>query len=248
MRYLINSSAFTRRDAQSGVIPMKAGFRALFLKESAGALLDRTDEWIDFEEVTRGVSEQQRCDLRDGLTLLECFDIAQIEEEKPVKPCRVAGERDYRRISAFLERHAGKGPNQSLAYSPEMHNEDSVRARQFNNHEYNFLAERDREIVALMIVRPPAAGDVSSVVYLQHVIYAAELPEGEQAALLEALLTEVEAAFRQDYARLRFQYFDACQDGMLSALAAQGFQKTCTLERELLDGIDLTIYDRVIGG
>ena len=57
MRYLINSSAFIRRDAQSGVIPMKAGFRALFLKESAGALLDRTDEWIDFEEVTRGVSE-----------------------------------------------------------------------------------------------------------------------------------------------------------------------------------------------
>lgn len=248
MRYLINSSAFTRRDVQNGVIPMKAGFRALFLKESAGVLLDRTDEWLDFEEVAHGVSEQQRRDLRDGLTLLECFDIAQIEEEKPVKSCRVAGERDYRRISAFLERHAGKGPNQSLAYSTALHNEDSVRARQFNNHEYHFLAEREGQIVALMIVRPPAAGDVSSVVYLQHVVYAAELPAEEQTTLLDALLTEVEAAFRQDYVRLRFQYFDAYQDGMLSALAAQGFQKTCTLERELLGGIDLTIYDRMIGG
>ena len=248
MRYLINSSAFTRREVQNGVIPMKAGFRALFLKESAGALLDRTDKWIDFEEVTQGVSEQQRRDLRDGLTLLECFDIAQIEAEKPVKLCRVAGERDYRRISAFLECYAGKGPNQSLAYSPALYNEESVRARQFNNHEYNFQAELEGQIVALMIVRPPAAGDVSSVVYLQHVIYAAELPEAEQTALLEALLAEVEAAFRQDYARLRFQYFDACQDGLLSALTAQGFQKTCTLERELLGGVDLTIYDRVIGG
>lgn len=248
MRYLINSSAFSRRDAQSGVIPMKAGFRALFLKESAGALLDRTDEWIDFEEMTHGASEQLRRDLLDGLTLLECFDIAQIEEEKPVKPCRVAGERDYRRISAFLERHAGKGPNHSLVYSSALHNEDSVRARQFNNHEYNFLAEKEGQIVSLMIVRPPAEGDVSSVVYLQHVVYDTELPGAEQTALLEALLTEVEAAFHQDYARLRFQYFDACQDGLLSALTAQGFQKTCTLERELLGGIDLTIYDRVIGG
>lgn len=248
MRYLINSSAFTRQEVQNGVIPMKAGFRALFLKESAGALLDRTDIWIDFEEVTQGVPEQQRRDLRDGLTLLECFDIAQIEAEKPVKLCRVAGERDYRRISAFLECYAGKGPNQSLAYSPALYNEESVRARQFNNHEYNFQAELEGQIVALMIVRPPAAGDVSSVVYLQHVIYAAELPEAEQTALLEALLAEVEAAFRQDYARLRFQYFDACQDGLLSALTAQGFQKTCTLERELLGGVDLTIYDRVIGG
>jgi len=248
MRYLINSSAFTRKEAQNGVIPMKAGFRALFLKESAGALLDRTDEWIDFEEVAHGASEQHRRDLRDGLTLLECFDIAQIEEEKPVKPCRVAGERDYRRISAFLEYHAGKGPNQSLAYSPALHNEDSVRARQFNNQEYNFLMERDGQIIALIIVRPPAASDVSSVVYLQHVVYAAELPKEEHTALLETLLAEVEASFRQDYARLRFQYFDACQDGLLSALIEQGFRKTCTLERELLGGIDLTIYDRMIGG
>lgn len=248
MRYLINSSAFTRREAHKGVIPMKAGFRALFLKESAGILLEKTDEWIDFEDAAQGASEQLRRDLRDGLTLLECFDIAQIEDEKPVKFCRVAGERDYRRISAFLERHAGQGPNQSLAYSPALHNEDSIRARQFNNQEYNFLAEREGQIIALMIVRPPLAGDVSSVVYLQYVIYAAELSEAEQMVLLEALLAGVEAAFRQDYARLRYQYFDACQDGTLSALTAQGFQRTCTLERELLGGVDLTIYDRVIGG
>ena len=248
MRYLINSSAFTRRDAQNGVIPMKAGFRALFLKESAGVLLDRTDEWIDFDEVFRGAPEQLLRDLRDGLTLLECFDIAQVEEDKPVKLCRVAGERDYRRISVFLAQHAGQGANQSLTYTPALHNEDGIRARQFNNHEYNFLAERDGQIIALMIVRPPAAGDVSSVVYLQHVVYATELPAAEHQPLLQALLTEVETAFRPDYARLRFQYFDACQDGMLSALANLGFQKTCTLERELLGGLDLTIYDRVIGG
>ncbi|MBE5781800.1 MAG: hypothetical protein E7329_00630 [Clostridiales bacterium] len=248
MRYLINSSAFTRKEAQNGVIPMKADFRALFLKESAGILLEKTDEWIDFEDVAQGASEQLRRDLRDGLTLLECFDIAQIEEEKPVKLCCVAGERDYRRISAFLERHAGKGPNQSLPYAQLLHNEDGIRARQFNNHEYNFLAEREGQIIALMIVRPPAAGDVSSVVYLQHVVYAEELPEAEQAALLEIMLAEVENAFRQDYARLRFQYFDGRQDGMLSALVAQGFLKTCTLERELRGGIDLTIYDRKIGG
>lgn len=248
MQYLINSSAFTRQAPQKGVVPIKAGFRALFLKESAGALLERTDEWIDFEETAHGAGEQLRRDLLDGLTLLECFDIARIREEKAVRPCRVAGERDYRRISAFLERHAGKGSNLSLAYSSAVHNEDDIRARQFNNHEYNFLAEREGEIIAVMIVRPPAADDVSSVVYLQHVIYASELSDPEQTALLTALLTEVESAFRRDYARLRFQYFNACQDGMLSALTAQGFRKICTLERELLGNVDVTIYDRMIGG
>lgn len=248
MRYLINSSAFTRQEAQNGVIPMKAGFRALFLKESAGALLDRTDEWLDFEEVAHGVSERQRRDLRDGLTLLECFDIAQIEEEKPIKLCRVAGERDYRRISAFLACHAGKGPNQSLSYTPEMHNEDSIRARQFNNLEYNFLMERDGQISALLIVRPPAADDVSSVVYIQHAVYDAALPADEHTVLLEAMLAEVERSFCQDYARLRYQYFDVCQDTTLAVLTSLGFQRVCTLERELFKTVDLHIYDRKIGG
>ena len=248
MRYLIHSGAFTRQEARGGVIPLKAGFRALFLKESAGALLDKTDEWIDFEAAAQGASEPQRRDLRDGLTLLECFDIAEIEEEKPAKPCRVAGERDYRRISAFLARHGGKGPNQSLPYSPELHNEDSLRARQFNNQEYHFLLERDGEIRAMIIVRPPAAADVSSAAYVQHALYAADMPQEEQAAALEAMLAEVENAFRQDYARLRYQYYDASQDGALAALVKASFRKVCTLKRELIGGIDLTIYDRKIGG
>lgn len=248
MRFYINKDAYTRQEARNGVIPMKAGFRALFLRESAAALLNRTGEWIDFEEMTQGASEQLVHDLRDGLTLLECFDIAQIEEEKPVRLCRVAGERDYRRISAFLERHAGKGPNQSLIYSQTLHNEDGVRARQFNNQEYNFLIERDGQIIALLIVRPPATGDVSSVVYIQHVVFGAELPADEQTMMLKTMLTEVECAFRQDYARLRYQHFDACQDTTLSALKELGFTKNCTLEKEMFKTIDLHIYDRKIGG
>lgn len=246
MRYFINGAAFTRQAAQKGVIPLKAGFRALFLKESAGRLLDRAGEWMDFESVAQGASDELRRDLEDGLTLLECFDIAQVEREIPPQVCRVAGERDYRRISAFLQKHAGAPENPSIEYVEALHNEDAVRARQFNNQEYHFLCERDGEIIALMIVRTPTPEDVSSVAFIQQAVFDVALPEDERATLLAAMIGKVASAFRRDYRKLRYLYFAPCQDRTLAELRQQGFEKVCTLEKELPGGAALHLYDKPI--
>lgn len=246
MRFFINGDAFTRQAAKDGVIPLKAGFRALFLKESAAALLDRLGEWVDLDDLTQGADDSLRRDLEDGLTLLECFDIAQVERVAVPKVCRVAGERDYRRITAFLQRHTGGPANPSLVYSEDAHNEDSVRARQFNDQEYHFICEREGEIAALLIVRPPYPEDVSAVLYIEHALFDGALPEEMRPQLLQAMLDEAAEAFRQDYGKMRYQQFDACQARTLGELKALGFAHVCTLEREMSGGADLHIYDRWI--
>lgn len=247
MRFIINGEAFTRQEARNGVIPMKAGFRALFLKESAAALLDKPGEWVDFDALAQGADESLRRDLSDGLTLLECFDIAQVEREIVSKTCRVAGERDYRRITAFLKQHAGGEANPSLVYVEDAHNEDAVRARQFNNQEYNFICEQEGEIAALLIVRPPFSEDVSAVLYVQHALFDGALPEETRMQLLSAMLEEAASAFRQDYGKMRYQVIDPCQERTLKELKKLGFTHVCTLEKEMAGGADLHIYDRKIG-
>lgn len=246
MRFIINGDAFTRQEARNGVIPLKAGFRALFLKESAAALLDQPGEWIDFDELAQGADEQLCRDLADGLTLLECFDIAQVERTVAARACRVAGERDYRRITAFLQKHAGGTANPSLVYMEDAHNEDAVRAHQFNNQEYNFICEQDGEIVALLIVRPPFTEDVSAVLYVQHALFDGALADEKRLQLLSAMLDEAAAAFAQDYGKLRYQCFDNCQERTLDELKKLGFEHVCTLEKEMSGGADLRIYDRWI--
>lgn len=246
MRFIINEEAFVRQEACGGVIPLKAGFRSLFLKESAAALLDKPGEWIAFDALAEGVDAQLRQDLADGLTLLECFDIAQVERNIVPKVCRVAGERDYRRISAFLKKHAGGAANPSLIYAEEIHNEDAVRFRQFNNQEYNFLVENNGEIAALLIVRPPFPEDVSAVAYVRHAVFDGALPDEMRLQLLDAMLEEAAFAFRQDYGKLRYQYFDASQERLLNELKMLGFECVCTLEKEMPGGADLHVYDRRI--
>lgn len=246
MRFIINGAAFTRQEAKNGVIPLKAGFRALFLKESTAALLDKPGEWIDFNVLAQDADEQLHRDLLDGLTLLECFDIAQVERTIVPKVCRVAGERDHRRITAFLQKHAGGAANPSLIYSEAAHNEDSVRARQFNNQEYNFICEQDGEITALLIVRPPFSEDVSAVLYIEHALFDRALSDETRLQLLRAMLEEAADAFKLDYGKLRYQHFDACQERTLKELLALGFAYVCTLEKEMTGGADLHIYDRRI--
>ena len=246
MRFIINGDAFARQEAKNGVIPLKAGFRALFLKESAAILLDRPGEWVALDELAKDADEQLRRDLADGLILLECFDIARVEQNITPKVCRVAGERDYRRITAFLQKHAGGPANPSLVYTEDAHKEDAVRARQFNNQEYNFLCEQDGEITALLIVRPPFPEDVSAVLYVQHALFDSALPDETRLQLLLAMLEEAASSFRQDYGKLRYQVFDACQERTLKELTALGFTHVCTLEKEMAGGADLRIYDRRI--
>lgn len=180
------------------------------------------------------------------MTLLACFDIAQVEQNIPPKVCRVAGERDYRRITAFLQKHAGGKANPSLAFVEDAHNEEAVRARQFNNQEYNFLCEEDGEIIALLIVRPPFPEDVSAVVYVQHALFDGTLADEMRLQLLSAMLEEAASAFAQDYGKLRYQFFDACQTRTLNELETLGFEHVCTLEKEMSGGADLHIYDRRI--
>ncbi len=246
MKFYIEREAFTAVEPAKDAIPLKAlrSGCALFLNPSAAPLL-ATHGWVDFEEFAADAGAPLRRDFEDALTALECFELAKVAEReaRAGNDCRVAGEKDYAAVSAFIRAHMACGHSYSPVANPEYYSAVSVRARQFNNSDYHFMKERGGELIAVLIVTVPTAGDVSSVVTLHAAVFSALLNKAESAACLHDLLEFAELEFKEEFSTFRFLYTDAKQDAMLSMLLDEGFTKVCTLEKELNKTIDLVIYD-----
>lgn len=251
MKFFIHGDTFQREPEAGETVPLRAKHsnRMLFLKSTAAALLDAADRWVEFDAFAAGADETLKKDYRDGLTLLECFDLAELADlpEPDTNGCRVAGERDYKAVGAFLCENLSKGRSLAAITDPLYYTEDHVRARQFMNREYNFLRERDGVLQAVLVVAVPKSESVSSVVSLESIAFEAALTEREAGECLAALVDFAEQEFRGDLAKLRFIRSDDSQDWMVDRLVQAGFHPVCTLEKELNCTRDVTFYDRMIG-
>ena len=207
--------------------------------------------WADQEnltwvEVYPGEAMQ---DYEDALTALEAFGLAEIRDRKAsdTAGCRVAGERDYAAISAFMNENAGVGYGFAPAVPPSYYDDVHVRSRQFNNEEYNFLKERDGRLIAVLLMAVPPFDQVSSAATVRAAVFSGALDEQACVECLRDLLRYARHAFDGEFAKFRFPYSDARQDWLRDALLQEGFSETCTLRREIANRVDLTLYDRVIG-
>ena len=253
MKFIIDSNAYeiakSQRSQDVIALVSKAVNRNLFLKKEAGRLLQNADREIDFEEWSQDFDNEEIRDLKDGLTLLECFGIARCSEsERDLVPyVRVAGERDYRRIAAFIQEQQEDTFGFLPAGSEDFYSEDNIRARQFMNVEYCFLTQEDGQIESLIIIAMPKAQTLSAAVRICGVRFRADLDRERCEYLLEQMINRAVDSFSDDYTKLRFLRWQDSQDALTDSLKKLGFVQICTLKKEAYDGSDVTVYDLQIG-
>lgn len=248
MKFLIKAAAFKilGKETEDGTIPLQAteSGRNLFLKATAASLIDKEnlDREIDFADFV--TDEGLKQDLENGLTLLECFGIAEVsgnprDEEKAV--C-VAGERDYRPLAAFLAgdraRFYGNIGEPDSAY----YDEDHIRARQFNNEEYNFYLRREGRLVANLVVVMPKDESIGRTCQLGWLAVDKDTDEAETGDIAAQLLAYAVAGLKDDFIRYRYLSIKK-DDNFVPLLLELGFRQIVRLENEVAAGIDTVVYD-----
>ena len=124
--------------------------------------------------------------------------------------------------------------------------EDSIRARQFNNKEYNFIRSDADSVCAVLTIGVPGTEQVDSAGRINNVAFRAGDDEDACRYSLEALVRFAAECFKGDLNKLRFIYTDPVQDWLRGFFENTGFKKTCTLEREIAKSIDVTFYDKML--
>lgn len=253
MKFMIDSAKYQRtgETTSSGTLPLKslANDRPLFLDGQAADILDHCDVWVDFDELLRG-QENRRKELYDALVLLNCFGVAQIEEETcdPALPrTRIAGEREYRSVSAFLLKHRHLKDAYLLHGNlpDEYYSEDNLRTRQFNNQEYNFYIEQNGLPQALLQIAMPDPVCLTRTATICGLICGTEADEEEKRRFSAMLIDRACSALQEDCDRLRFLCTAETQS-LRAFLTEQGFREIGRLTAERPDGGDVTILDRRI--
>lgn len=250
MKFLIKSNAYEKVGGvnEYGTVPLKTDGRNLFLKEEAGSILEHNDEWTDFDELTKGFDPDKLRDYEDTLTLLSAFGIAEIETLPPKdEGVFVAGEREYAAVSEFLLKHRKEKGNFLLSDAgDDFFSQSNVRARQFNNVEYNFTYKKGGEILALLIVETAAKGTLSTSLTLNGLIFRQNLSDEERQNITREFLKYLAGEFCEDYRRLRFLRkitAENVDETVFNMLKSEGFKKTAVLKNELYGGKDVEIYD-----
>ncbi len=248
MKYRINSDSYTVVGPHADTLALKTTDtrRVLCIPAGGTAVLDNPDVWVSFDEK----DAEKRRDMLNALKVLEAFNIADVERdpEPDTDGCSVAGERQYRIISAFYKNEAGN-PRTIISSDSEAYlSEDSIRARQFNNKEYNFIRSDADGVCAVITIGVPGKDRVDSAGRINNVAFRAGDDDAECRRSLESLIRFVSDCFKGDLSKLRFIYSCSgeAQNWLRGILEDLGFKKTCTLEREIAKSVDVTFYDKML--
>ena len=247
MKFEIISEAYEQRGDRTpyGTIPLrsKKNGRDFFLNAPAALLLQLPGGEHDFEAEFGAYEPEKQQDLRDGLILLSAFGAAVIRQEKAEGPsfCRVAGEKDYRAVSALIRREDARRFGK-MPMDPEYMSEDSIRARQFNNNEYNFLFFENGALKGVLLACMPSLKTYSAAFRL----CGAAVEQGADAEeAVGKLIDYTVLDFKDEFRVFRYLCFDE-NDPLLPVLENRGFKQTARLVKEAEDGGDVTVYDKRI--
>jgi hypothetical protein len=248
MKFEILSDEYERLgDAtQYGTIPLKgkSNKRNFFLDVTAAGLLDLPGGVHDFDGVFKDLDVKQKNEMVDGLRVLTAFGAARIIKEEDKDPdgfkFRVAGEKDYKDVAAFL---GGKGTKTyGFVVSGDPATEDNLRANQFNNMEYLFLCRKNGKIVGLTVAIMPKETAATRAFQISGVVVADKLTDEEKDTVVKGLWDYVKKAFEGEFKICRHISY-AEDDKFLSYLKDFGFIKTATLEKETSAGATSFVYD-----
>ena len=244
MKFRIIRDGYEKRGDTTpyGTIPLrsKRNGRDFFLSVEAEALMTLPDGEYDFDGTFGAFDREKRQALLDGLTLLSAFGAAELFDEprRSSEFCRVAGEKDYCAVAALITDDTTLRFGQ-LPIDPVYMSQDSIRARQFNNEEYNFLYIKNDEIKAVLTACMPQASSYSAAFRLLGIA----IGEGCDAEdVIDRLLECAMRSFCGEFRICRYLCFDP-NDPFAKTLLSKGFKETARLFGEAEDGADVTVYD-----
>lgn len=248
MKYKINKDSFVKVEDKNGIITLRASSnnRLLFIKNTVANLLDvKPDEWVLLDKNVV-LDETIYKDYKEALTLLYCFDIVEIIDDKEATNFYIAGEREYRTLSSFIIKNNGKGLSTKLKFADSYYSEDAIRYRQFNNEEYNFYYKENDDIKAVINFQVTAPTDLSDIGTFQYVIFKEGLSSEESKEIFDKLLSFVEKKFSNDLVKLRFEFIGEVDDFIIDEIIKCGYSHVATLEKEIDGNKDLYFYEKKV--
>lgn len=248
MKYTIFYKNFVVREENNGTYSFlnKTTGQIFFLNSTSSFIFEHT-EINDLDELIHIVHSNYpninidniRNDYENLLYKMSALGIASIENvpHKKNDIC-VAGEKDYLPISNFINRVIKD--KSYLVYGvdkiKEYYNVVSVRMRQFNNTEYNFIHYNDfGEIDACIVL---GRGTYMSVLP----IFGIFVPKNNTNLLNELL--EFAFSVTPEVNKIRFSAKGDDDNVIVDMLLSFGFVQEATLKKEIAN-VDLKIYSKI---
>ena len=254
MKYIINSQTFYMREENDETISLiaKNCKKLLFLNRTAGLILKKSDEVTDSLNMAKQMHaknvsiEEVEKDVIDTINLLSAYGIASIVEDANIskREIEIAGESDYRCISGFINKNINNPYNQIAVNIPSFYSVISIRERQFNNYEYNFLTYQDNEIVSDIVIGVPMAGSIFSALSINSSFFKTEMNESQVRHACKVTLNYAKDMFDDKFNKIRFHYNTGSMGILKQIYQELGFEKTCVLKNEINKSLDLEMWDK----
>ena len=163
MKYTINYDKIKYREEENGtysfmnsttgkIVFLNKVASFIYLHNEINTLEAFVDKLIERFEVPSVEKVQQDC--INALYIMSALELLTIDDDNDnsvVEGCYVAGESDYKKISQFIVNSFKQKKNVLFFLGKDLnyYSHYSIRARQFNNKEYNFIYFNNRkEIIA----------------------------------------------------------------------------------------------------
>lgn len=252
MKYKFIEDSYTVREEENDTISLMINKtnQIIYLNNAARKILFDPNKTEDLDKFVESLDVDDKTqaykDYEELLYQLECFELVKVEKEEQESSdgCKIAGEKDYNEIAQFINANIQNQFSYSNVVNMKYYNPISIRARQFNNTEYNILYFLDGKIVADLVVALPPNTSGFVVVYFNAIFFNNTLNEDECKKILGELLKYVSKLFEKKFCKLRFHYFNETQNWLLPILKSLGFKEICTFEKELRDNKSLTVFDK----
>ena len=127
-----------------------------------------------------------------------------MDADTNIKEIEIAGEQDYKNISKFINKNINNPYNQVAVNIPSFYSVVSIRERQFNNLEYNFLTYENSEIISDITIGVPMAGSIFSALSINSAFFRKDMDENQVRQACEKTLKFVQDKFKDKFNKIRF--------------------------------------------
>ena len=194
--------------------------KEFFLDDLSSSIINNLNKATTIDELTNLVDLELKTDDKsllkeeiirylDKLNILKVVEISNNKDNIHNEDIfvKIAGDKDYKQISKFIIENINKESNSlNVIYDKNIeiaYSETALRARQFNNIEYNFMAINNSKIVGYISIFMPTTNSTNCVANISNLILDKNLTENLKSDLVCKMINFAENSFESDLSKLR---------------------------------------------